>query len=139
MSAKLKPEPKGAERRTAPRIEGTGAHVRLEGEEGWKSWLFAIALLPSADENEYRVANISEGGFLLRPYAGKLVKGQKFNVTLAFPEGDDMLEYVVEACVARRGAEGLGAYFVNLDTEAQAFLKTFLTKYNQSAPAKPAP
>lgn len=138
MAAKPKPAPTGAERRTAPRIEGTGAHVRLEGEEGWKSWLLAIALLPTADENEYRVANISEGGFLLRPYAGKLTKGQKFKVTLAFPEGDDMLEFVVEACVARRGAEGLGAYFVDLDAEAKAFLKMFLAQYNQGAPAKPA-
>ncbi len=129
MSAKPKPAAAGAERRAAPRIEGTGARVCLGGEEGWKSWFFAIALLPSLINKESLLANISTGGFLLNPYDGNLTKGQTFNVTLVFPDGDDMVEFDAEACVARRGPEGLGAYFVNLQPDAKAFLQAYLSKY----------
>lgn len=117
MSAKPKPAAAGDERRAAPRIEGTGALVRV-------------------DSKEYQVANISTGGFLLKPYDGDLIKHQKFYLTLVFPDGENTLEFAADARVARLGPEGLGAYFLNLRPDAQAFLFEYQQSRLAAAPPK---
>ncbi len=139
MSAEPEQAALGAERRTSPRIEGTGAHVRLEGEAGWKRWFFAIALRPGLAGKEVPVADISTGGFRLQPYTGPLTVGQAVRVTLVFPNGDHKVAFPAHACVARRGNDGLAAFFFNLRPDAEAFLKAFLGRYPQGGAAAAPP
>ncbi len=139
MSAEPERDLVGAERRTSPRIEGTGAHIRLEGEEAGKRWFFAIALRPGPIDKELPVADVSTSGFRLQPYAGPLTVGQAVRVTLVFPDDDHRVAFPAHACVARRGNDGLAAFFFNLRPDAEAFLKAFLGKYPQSGAAAAPP
>ena len=105
------------ENRAVPRTDASGGLVRI-------------------DSKEYAIANISTGGFLLKPYEGDLIKHQRFYLTLVFSAGENTIEFAADARVARVGPEGLGAYFLNLRPDAQWFLQEFLQSRLAGAPAK---
>ena len=98
-----------SDRRVAPRVEAVGK--------------------VTIDSTSFTLENWSLSGILISGHDGRLIKGQKFKMTVEVRDGDRFIVFTAEAIVVRTAGDRLAAQFHQIDKQKKkAIVEYFASK-----------